>query len=87
MGYVALGGRVVFSHSRPLEGRFDAAIFDLRGRLVRRIAAGEAPSGAAAPTWTWDGTDEAGSQVRAGVYFYRVADARGTLHTRVVRLQ
>jgi hypothetical protein len=80
-------GRVTLAHSRPLRGRFEAAIYDLRGRLVRRIAAGEAPVGAAAPSWTWDGTDEHGSATVAGVYFYRVVDAEGALSTRVVRLR
>ena len=80
-------GRVALTHSRPLAGRFEAAIFDLRGRLVRRIAAGEARPSDAAPTWTWDGADEAGRNAAAGVYFYRVVDARGEMATRVVRLR
>ena len=80
-------GRVALTHSRPLAGRFEAAIFDLRGRLVRRIAAGEARPSDAAPTWTWDGTDDAGRSAAAGVYFYRVVDTRGAMATRVVRLR
>jgi len=80
-------GRVALTHSRPLAGRFEAAIFDLRGRLVRRIAAGEARAGDAAPTWTWDGADDGGRATAAGVYFYRVVDQQGALSTRVVRLR
>jgi hypothetical protein len=80
-------GRVALTHSRPLAGRFEAAIFDLRGRLVRRVAAGEARVGDSPPTWTWDGADDAGRATAAGVYFYRVVDQLGALSTRVVRLR
>jgi hypothetical protein len=80
-------GRVALTHSRPLSGRFEAAIFDLRGRLVRRIADGEARPGDSAPTWTWDGTDDGGRSTAAGVYFYRVVDGQGAMSTRVVRLR
>ena len=80
-------GQVALIHSRPLAGHFAAAIFDLRGRLVRHIAEGDARAGAPAPTWTWDGADASGRPAPAGVYFYRVVDARGSLATRVVRLR
>ena len=79
-------GRIALTHSRPLLGRFDAAIYDLRGRLVRRIAEGEARPGDAAPAWTWDGADERGAAAAPGVYFYRVVDRAGALSTRIVRL-
>ncbi len=78
---------VALTHSRPLVGRYEAAIYDLRGRLVRRIAAGAALAGDAAPRWTWDGRDEGGHTATAGVYFYRVVDARGALSTRIVRMR
>lgn len=79
-------GRIVLTQSRPLAGRFDAAIYDLRGRLVRRIAEGEARPGEAAPVWTWDGADQNGARTAPGVYFYRVVDREGALATRIVRL-
>jgi subtilisin family serine protease len=63
-------------------------IHDLRGRLVRRLApgpntptplpagrygrpAGDAP-GTCDPRFAWDGRDDAGQFVRAGVYLYRL---------------
>ena len=62
-------GSVALTHSRPLSGRYEAAIFDLRGRLVRHIAAGDAGAGSAAftPSWAWNGQDEAGHTTPAGV--------------------
>lgn len=80
-------GRVALAHSRPLSGHFEASIYDLRGRLVRRIATGEGRAGDPVPTWTWDGRDEDGRSATAGVYFYRVVDRLGSLTTRVVRLE
>jgi flagellar hook capping protein FlgD/NHL repeat-containing protein len=47
-------------------------ISDARGRLVRRLWMG----GAAPPTLSWDGRDEAGAQVASGVYFVRLRGER-----------
>jgi len=35
----------------------------------------------------WDGRDDAGSQVGAGVYFARFASPRGSLERRIVILR
>ena len=79
---------IALTHSRALTGRYEASIFDLRGRLVRRIAHGDAAAlGATPPIWTWNGLDETGHSAPAGVYFYRVVDARGALSTRIVRMR
>jgi hypothetical protein len=49
----------------------DLRIYDLQGRLVRILAAGEIlPAGRYESTW--DGTDERGAQAAAGVYLYRL---------------
>jgi hypothetical protein len=47
----------------------DIGVFDLNGRLVKRLATNGDGSGAR--TTTWDGTNTAGMRVRAGVYFVR----------------
>ena len=55
-------------------------IFDLSGRLAKRVYAGEDPLG---EYWhIWDGTDNANKLVRPGLYLYRIlADAQSELAT------
>jgi len=77
---------VWFDVAQPGEVRLE--VFDLRGRLVKRLApslavpaqlpagrygrpAGDAP-GTCDPRFSWDGHDELGNYVRAGVYVYRL---------------
>ena len=80
------GTCIWFDIARP--GDVTLAIYDLRGRLVRRLApsstvtpvleAGQygRPRGETAsscdPRFVWDGRDEAGAYVRPGVYLYRL---------------
>jgi len=71
------------------DGLVRLEVYDLRGRLVRRLApsasvpaqlpagrygrpAGDAP-GTCDPRFAWDGRDEAGNYVPAGVYVYRLS--------------
>jgi len=48
----------------------ELAIFDLRGRLVRRLHAGRLPAGS--HTFVWDLRDSADARVAAGSYFGRI---------------
>ncbi len=80
-------GAVRFAHTRPITGLYEAEIFDLRGRRVRRVASGNAGTPGSSATWTWDGRDEGGSPVAPGRYFYQVRDERGVMREKVVRLQ
>lgn len=48
-------------------------IFDVRGRLVRRLV--EAPFAPGVYEQTWDGTDDHGREVSQGVYFYSLTTA------------
>jgi flagellar hook assembly protein FlgD len=52
-------------------GRVQLAVFDVSGRLVRRLVDGERRAGA--ETAVWNGTDEFGAKVRSGMYFVRLA--------------
>lgn len=75
-----------FDVAQPGEVRLE--IFDIRGRLIRRLVpsptvpgtlgagrygrpAGDAP-GTCDDRFAWDGTDDSGARVRAGVYVYRL---------------
>ncbi len=80
-------GAVSFGHTRAIAGAYDAAIYDVRGRRVRTLAAGMLPAAGETVTWAWDGRDEDGREVKAGIYFYRVRDAAGSMGEKVVRLQ
>jgi hypothetical protein len=50
--------------------RVDLAIYDARGRLVRRLAAGELPAGQ--HSLDWDGRDESGRALASGIYLARL---------------
>jgi hypothetical protein len=80
-------GAVSFVHTRALAGAYDAAIFDVRGRRIRTLAAGTLPAAGETMTWSWDGRDDGGREVKAGIYFYRVRDAAGSLGEKIVRLR
>jgi hypothetical protein len=68
---------------RPATARL--TIHDVAGRLVRELVRGPRDMGPHAIHW--DGRDEHGTQVSAGVYYVRL-DAAGAEHTRnVVRLR
>ncbi len=70
---------VEFAGPSALGGR-RLQVFAVDGRLVRELA----PTGAA--RWIWDGRSTAGDELPPGVYFARVAGARGPVR-RVVLLR
>ena len=75
-----IGGAVGFAssgfHSAPVD------LFDLQGRRVASLT----PSAAAGGTvWSWDGRDESGRAVGAGVLFARERGTR-TVASRVMRV-
>jgi hypothetical protein len=60
----------------------DIGVFDLAGRLVKRLAA---ESMAAGPHFvTWDGNDAAGRMAPAGIYLYRLVTPAGAESGRMV---
>ena len=61
-------------------GAATIGVYDLSGRLVRRITAGVESSGS--HSFTWDGTDDSGARVHTGVYF-----VRGRIGAQPVRAQ
>jgi flagellar hook capping protein FlgD len=77
-------GPVTLRYALPAAGTLRATAHDLSGRLVRTIHDGVAE---AAGTLAWDGADDAGRTVPAGVYFIRVAAAGQQLVRRLVRVR
>jgi len=77
------GGATTIRYALPAAGPADLAVYDLAGRLVRRLVRGEQAAGE--HFVTWKGDDEAGRRVAAGVYFYRLtATGRTTTKTMVL---
>lgn len=56
-------------------GPVDVAVYDLSGRRVRELVA--RPLEAGEQRVTWDGRDDAGARVGAGIYFVRLRTAGG----------
>ncbi len=61
--------------------RVELAVYDIRGRMVRRLVGEEVPDGL--HQVNWDGRDADGSLVPAGTYFFRLR-AAGLVYSRPV---
>ncbi len=58
------------------------AVFDARGRLVRRLLDGPQPAGTVRAVW--DGRDERGAAAPSGLYFARLLSGQGTQTRKLV---
>ncbi len=74
-------GRTVLTLAVPFDGRASLAVYDVAGRLIRRLTDGPLPSGE--HRFVWDGRDREGRPVGAGVYFC-VAEAGGESAARKI---
>jgi hypothetical protein len=61
-------GATTIGFALPVAGRATLAIYDVAGRRIARLVDGELAAGPHQATW--DGRDESGRGVPAGVYFY-----------------
>ncbi|HEM45596.1 MAG TPA: T9SS type A sorting domain-containing protein, partial [Alphaproteobacteria bacterium] len=63
-------------------GRADLRLYDVRGALVRTLVSGRLGAGA----WgvPWDGRNDAGRPLAAGVYFCRLRAGGGEFVTKIV---
>jgi len=75
------GARIVFSTGAP--GVAAIAIFDLAGRVVRRLA-GNANAAAGAQAVAFDGRGDDGRRLPGGVYYYEVRAPGASAHGRLV---
>jgi len=76
-------GVVTLRFALPARGPATLAIYDLAGRRLRALRTGPAPAGAGAARW--DGRDDAGRELPAGLYFARLATAGGSVSRAIVR--
>jgi len=74
---------VSFTLPARATGRLDA--YDVSGRHVRAIAREEFPAGANA--CSWDGKDDLGHAVAAGIYFLELRVGTMIDRSRIVRLR
>ena len=56
-------------YSMPNAGHLKLSVYNVRGHLVKTLIDGDRPAGAD-QTIVWDGSDNLGSSVSSGVYFY-----------------
>jgi hypothetical protein len=59
------------NYELPTAGHVELAVYDLLGRRVAMLVNEEKSAGRY--TATWDGTDENGSNLASGIYFYRIS--------------
>ena len=79
-------GDVSVRYGVPADGTpVRVRVYDAAGRRVRTLVSAPRPAGP--ETATWDGRDDQGASVAAGVYFYRVTVGGEARTRRVVRLR
>jgi flagellar hook assembly protein FlgD len=73
-----------FRFTLPTPGQVSLTVFDVRGRVVRRVLGAELPGGY--HRVSWDGRDGKGREIEAGVYLCKL-EAGGVSRTmRIARL-
>jgi hypothetical protein len=77
--------RASFRLTLPAASSVRFAIYDVSGRLVRRVADG--PREAGVTPLEWDGTTEDGRRAAPGVYFYRLEAGNFSRTGRLVHLR
>jgi hypothetical protein len=71
---------IQFTLPEPREA--SVVVYDVAGRVVRRLAGGGFPGGSSVVEW--DGLDDRGARAARGTYFYRVETPRGAVSGKVV---
>ncbi len=74
------GGGTRVLYSVPRAGMVDVNVYDIAGRLVRRLASGSVAGGE--HPLEWDGRDENGTNAPSGVYLVRLHGAAGVEKTQ-----
>jgi hypothetical protein len=79
------GSRVSFAVPGPGGQSVDLAVYDVTGRLVRRLV--DEVRNPGTYTQAWDGRSDGGKAVPSGVYFYRLVVAGEERTVRTIRLR
>ncbi len=78
--------RTAIGFTLARDTRVEVAVYDVRGRLVRRVLDGTLEAGAHPVAATWDGNDDQGRAAPSGTYFLRMKTAAGTAAARKMTL-
>jgi len=79
---------ISFSLTANLQELSQINIFNIKGQLVRTLAASSFPNPRLGMTeGVWDGKDEAGKEVKSGIYFCTLETERNTLTRKVIKLK
>jgi hypothetical protein len=73
------------TYSLPADGRVRLHVFDVNGRLVRRLVSGEKQAGT--HTAFWNAIDEKGAHVPSGVYFVKFQFGNASQTRKIVLLK
>ncbi len=76
---------VTLEFTAPDADEADFAVYEISGRLVRRLHRGALVAGA--QRFTWDGTNDGGRAVSPGLYLVRVQARNLSLVTKVLRIR
>jgi endonuclease I len=77
------GSATTIGFALPRRADVDLVVYDIAGRLVRRLASGPYPPGQ--HQIGWDGLDAAGRSVESGIYFYRLQTPERTESRKLLR--
>jgi hypothetical protein len=78
------GSETVISFSLPSTGRTSVLVYDVTGRVVRTLADGD--MSAASHSLVWDGRDDSGNPVGAGIYFCRLEASGQSAVQKMIRV-
>jgi hypothetical protein len=82
-----MASETVIPFSLRQANRVSLTIYDLRGRLVKRLVDEIQLSQGSHNEFSWDGTDESGRGVSSGIYLYRLKAGRLTRMARLVLIR
>jgi len=78
------GSETVISFSLPSTGHVSVLVYDVTGRVVRTLADGDMT--AASHSLVWDGRDDSGNTVGAGLYFCRLQASGQSAVQKMIRV-
>jgi len=73
--------RTELSFTTDREGRLRVTVYDMQGRLVKKLVDDSRPAGQ--QRLTWDGANQSNARVSTGVYLIRIQTSQGSITHRI----